>query len=72
MDRSRILNIYLSLHCGLTISTYYHNPKALFIREAFKKKKCGFLPHLPDHPPHTPPKVWKHILGVKNFPSISP
>ena len=40
MDRSRILNIYLlSLHCGLTISTYYHNPKALFIREAFKKQK---------------------------------
>ena len=44
------------------------------IREAFNKKKnkkCGFFPHLPDPPP-PPPKVWKHILGGKNFSSISP
>ena len=36
-----------------------------------KNKKGGFFPHLSDPPP-PPPKVWKHILGEKNFSSISP
>ena len=67
-DIMKTLDDIADLHCQNILNIDCSNKGSLQKKE---NKKCGFFPHLPD-PPLPPPKVWKHILGEKNFSSISP